>query len=131
MATAQPPLNVLSKDCPSNNVLEMVTGKWSVLVLYALRQGALRYSELQHTVTGISQKMLTQTLRELERNGLVKRTVYPVVPPHTEYELTVLGISLEDIVYRLGWWAQEHMLTVLQARQVYDDQKAKNAGERY
>ena len=69
----------------------MVAGKWPVLVLYALRCDTLRYSDLQRTVEGISQKMLTQTLRELERNGLVKRTVYPVVPPHTEYCLTELG----------------------------------------
>lgn len=112
--------NVLSKNCPSNSVLEMVAGKWQVLILYALRGGKRRYSELQHTVEGISQKMLTQTLRELERNGLVTRTSYPVVPPHTEYELTELGASLENIVYRLGGWAQENIRAVLEARQAYD-----------
>ena len=116
--------NVLSKNCPSNSVLEMVAGKWQVLILYALRGGKQRYSELQHTVEGISQKMLTQTLRELERNGLVKRTSYPVVPPHTEYELTELGASLEDIVYRLGGWAQENIRAVLEARQAYDARSA-------
>jgi DNA-binding HxlR family transcriptional regulator len=110
--------NVLSKNCPSNSVLEMVAGKWQVLILYTLRGGKRRYSELQHTVEGISQKMLTQTLRELERNGLVKRTSYPVVPPHTEYELTELGASLEDIVYRLGGWAQENIRAVLEARKL-------------
>lgn len=114
--------NVLSKYCPSHQVLDLITGKWSVLVLYALRGGKLRYSELEHTVEGISQKMLTQTLRELERNGLVKRTVYPVVPPHTEYELTPLGTSLEGIVYELGGWAQQHMDVVLEARGAYDTQ---------
>lgn len=112
--------NVLSKNCPSNSVLEMVAGKWQVLILYALRSGKRRYSELQHTVEGISQKMLTQTLRELERNGLVKRTSYPVVPPHTEYELTELGVSLESIIYRLGGWAQENIEEVFAARQAYD-----------
>jgi DNA-binding HxlR family transcriptional regulator len=112
--------NVLSRNCPSNSVLEMVAGKWQVLILYALRGGKRRYSELQHTVEGISQKMLTQTLRELERNGLVKRTSYPVVPPHTEYELTELGASLEDIIHRLGGWAQENIRAVLEARQAYD-----------
>lgn len=71
-----------------------------------------------------SQKMLTQTLRELERNGLVKRTAYPVVPPHTEYELTDLGVSLEDIIYRLGGWAQENIRAVLEARQAYDRRSA-------
>ena len=116
--------NVLSKNCPSNSVLEMVAGKWQVLILYALRDGKRRYSELQHTVEGISQKMLTQTLRELERNGLVKRTSYPVVPPHTEYELTGLGASLENIIHRLGGWAQENIQAVLEARQTYDTRRS-------
>lgn len=113
-------VNVLSKYCPSNSVLDMVAGKWSVLVLYALRQGVRRYSELERMIDGISQKMLTQTLRELERNGLVQRTVYPVVPPHTEYQLTPLGVSLDDIVYRMGQWAQMNMWAVLNARSAYD-----------
>lgn len=119
--------NVLSKNCPSQQVLNLITSKWSVLVLYALRGGKLRYSELEHIVEGISQKMLTQTLRELERNGLVKRTVYPVVPPHTEYELTTLGTSLEAIVYELGGWAQRHMDVVLDARGAYDAQASGRA----
>ena len=117
--------NVMSKGCPSNSVLEMVAGKWQVLLLYALRGGKRRYSELQHTVEGISQKMLTQTLRELERNGLVKRTSYPVVPPHTEYELTELGVSLEDIIFRLGGWAEENIRAVFEARHDYDAQRGQ------
>ncbi len=112
--------NVLSKNCPSNSVLEMVSGKWRVLILYALRGRTLRYGELQRVVEGISQKMLTQTLRELERDGLVSRHIFPVVPPHTEYQLTPLGRSLEDIVFRLGGWAQENMDGVLSARASYD-----------
>lgn len=112
--------NVLSKHCPSNSVLEIIAGKWQVLILYALRQRTLRYSELQRAVEGISQKMLTQTLRELERDGLIRRTVYPVVPPHTEYRLTPLGRSLEEIVHDLGGWAQAHMQDVLAARAAYD-----------
>ncbi len=112
--------NVLSRNCPSNSVLEMVAGKWRVLILYALRNGKRRYSELQHTVGGISQKMLTQTLRELERNGLIKRTSYPVVPPHTDYELTELGANLESIIYRLGGWAEENIEAVFAAREAYD-----------
>ena len=114
------PVNVLSKYCPSNSVLDMVSSKWSVLVLYALRRGTLRYSELQHIVEGISQKMLTQTLRELERNGLISRTSYPVVPPHTEYALTTLGKSLEDIIHKLGFWAEDNFTAVQAARAEYD-----------
>ncbi len=116
--------NVLSKGCPSNSVLEMVAGKWQVLILYALKGGKRRYSELQKEVEGISQKMLTQTLRELERNGLVTRTSYPVVPPHTEYELTELGVSLEDIIHHLGSWAQEHIEAVFEARHAYDTRRS-------
>lgn len=119
----QLPASILRKECPSQSVLDMVASKWSVLILYALRHGRLRYSELQHTVEGISQKMLTQTLRDLERNGLVQRTVYPVVPPHTEYELTELGRSLEGVVYQLSTWSHEHMHAVLEARHVYDSQR--------
>ncbi len=115
--------NVLSQHCPSNSVLKMVAGKWRVLVLYALRGEKRRYSDLQRSVGGISQKMLTQTLRDLERNGLVERTVYPVVPPHTEYALTPLGESLEEVVHGLGTWAQDHMEAVLGAREAYDEKK--------
>lgn len=111
--------NVLSQHCPSRTVLDMIASKWSVLILYALRGGTLRYSQLQHAVGGISQKMLTQTLRELERDGLVQRTAYPVVPPHTEYALTPLGQSLEHIVAALGGWAEAHLAQVTAARAAY------------
>ena len=116
--------DVLNLHCPSNRVLKMIAGKWQMLVLYALRKEKRRYSDLQRSVGGISQKMLTQTLRDLERNGLVKRTVYPVVPPHTEYELTALGESLEEVVYALSRWAQDNMAAVLGAREVYDKEDA-------
>lgn len=114
------PANVLSQHCPSNSVLELIAGKWSLLTVYALRRGPLRYSELHRTVGGISQKMLTQTLRELERDGLVSRKVYPVVPPHTEYALTALGCSLQGIATQMGEWAEQYMHAVIQARAGYD-----------
>ena len=113
--------NVLSKYCPSQSVLDMLADRWTVLVAYALKQhGTLRYSQLQTTIEGISQKMLTQTLRSLERNGLVKRTVYPVVPPHTEYNLTELGHSLDTIIGQMAMWAMQNMPEVIQARASYD-----------
>ena len=113
--------NILSKYCPSQSVLEMLADRWTVLVTYALKQrGTLRYSELQTTVEGISQKMLTQTLRSLERNGLATRTVYPVVPPHTEYSLTELGHSLDTIISQMAIWAMQNMPEVIQARATYD-----------
>lgn len=127
MTASQPsgallPPNVLSSSCPSNSVLELIAGKWNMLVIYALRSGTLRYSQLHQAVQGISQKMLTQTLRELERDGLVSRRVYPVVPPRTEYALTPLGRSLEGIVRDLSGWAEGHMDAVLAARGAYDGQ---------
>lgn len=115
-------LNVLSRSCPSNSVLELIAGKWNMLVVYALRDGTLRYSQLHTAIEGISQKMLTQTLRDLERDGLVARRVYPVVPPHTEYCLTPLGRSLQEVVVQMGCWAEQHMMEVLSARADYDGQ---------
>jgi DNA-binding HxlR family transcriptional regulator len=115
-----PPINVLNSRCPSNEVLDMIADKWSVLVIYALRNKLRRYSDLERMIDGISQKMLTQTLRKLERNGLVVRTVYPVVPPHVEYELTELGSSLYKVLSPLCKWSQDHMPEILEARENYD-----------
>jgi DNA-binding HxlR family transcriptional regulator len=113
--------NCLSKHCPSQSVLNMIADRWTVLVVYALKlNGTMRYNQLQSTVEGISQKMLTQTLRSLERNGLVQRTVYPVVPPHTEYKLTELGHSLNDVIGQLAVWSMQNIPEVLTARASYD-----------
>jgi DNA-binding HxlR family transcriptional regulator len=113
--------NCLSKYCPSQSVLDMIADRWTVLVAYALKlNGTMRYNQLQSTVEGISQKMLTQTLRSLERNGLVKRTVYPVVPPHTEYNLTELGHSLDEVITQMAVWSMQNMPEVLTARASYD-----------
>lgn len=115
-----PPINVLNKRCPSNDVLDMVADKWSVLIIYALRQETRRYSDLERMIDGVSQKMLTQTLRSLERNGLVERTVYPVVPPHVEYALTPLGISLHGLLAPLCRWSMDNFVEVLGAREAYE-----------
>jgi DNA-binding HxlR family transcriptional regulator len=115
-----PTINVLNKRCPSNQVLDMIADKWSVLVIHALCKETLRYSDLERMIDGISQKMLTQTLRSLERNGLIRRTVYPVVPPHVDYELTELGWSLHKVLSPLCKWSQEHIAEVWQARENYE-----------
>jgi DNA-binding HxlR family transcriptional regulator len=118
--TAQP-ANVLNNFCPSRQVIAMIADKWSILILWALhRDGTLRYGQLQRTVQGISQKMLTQTLRELERNGLITRTVYEVVPPQVEYELTPLGRSLRQSLSGICNWAQNNLVVVMEARELYD-----------
>src|SRR5574341_1284435 len=90
--------NTLWENCPSREVLNMIADKWTVMVVYALSKGTTRHNQLLHSISGISQKMLTQTLRQLEASGLVRRIVYPVVPPKVEYSLTLLGISLLEPV---------------------------------
>lgn len=104
----------------ANDVISLVGDKWSVLVVSSLGGGVLRFSEIKRAVAGISQKMLTTTLRGLERDGYVTRTVYPVVPPRVEYELTPLGVELLKPVSALGQWAITNHARVLDARRAYD-----------
>jgi DNA-binding HxlR family transcriptional regulator len=115
--------DVYSKDCPSRQVLDRVGDTWSVLVVTMLADGPRRYTELARRIEGVSPKMLTQTLRGLERDGLITRTVYPVVPPRVDYALTVLGKSLLGLVSALEQWAEENIDQVAAARSAYDEAK--------
>ncbi len=109
-----------SPECPPElDAIEAISGKWTVLVVHILSSKTMRHGELQRAVGGISQKVLTQTLRELERNGLVARKVYPVVPPQVEYSLTPLGKSLTKVLDQVCVWAREHYLEVGQSREQY------------
>lgn len=101
--------DVFSAECLSRRALDLIADKWSVLVLGALMERTHRHSELRRRVDGISQKMLTQTLRGLERNRLVRREIYPEVPPRVEYSLTPLGETLRGPVGALCNWAQDHV----------------------
>ena len=101
--------NVLDVNCGSRRVLEVVAQKWVALVVYALIDGRKRHGELRRMVGGISQKMLTQTLRTMEADGLVSRHVFDTVPPHVEYELTPLGRSLQEPLVALCHWSMEHL----------------------
>ena len=112
--------NVYAKDCPSRQLLDRIGDAWSVLIVASLADGAMRYTELAHRIPGISPKMLTQTLRGLERDGLITRTVHAVVPPRVDYGLTPLGESLLSLVSALENWAEGHMEDVLAAREAYD-----------
>ena len=95
---------VLSNECPSREILEHLTTKWSVLVLRCLSDGIHRFSELRQRIDGVSEKMLAQTLKVLEKDGFLIRTVYPVVPPKVEYQLTLLGSqAAEKLNYLIGW----------------------------
>ena len=112
--------SVYAKTCPSRQLLDRIGDAWSVLIVASLADGAMRYTELSHRIAGISPKMLTQTLRALERDGLVTRTVYPVVPPGVDYALTTLGRSLLGLVEALQEWAEQHIGDVVEARTAYD-----------
>jgi DNA-binding HxlR family transcriptional regulator len=101
-------------------ILERVGDKWTLLVIDALGTETMRFSRLQEKVGGISQKMLTQTLRQLERDGLVIRKVHPVVPPHVDYRLTPLGISLAEALCGVWLWVEANLKAVLLARRKFD-----------
>ncbi|GAB1824635.1 winged helix-turn-helix transcriptional regulator [Herbidospora sp. RD11066] len=115
-------------DCASRQLLDRIGDAWSVLIVSHLRGGPLRFTELSRKIDGVTPKMLTQTLRGLERDGLVTRTVYPVVPPRVDYELTPLGRSLEGVVDAITTWADLNIGDVLAARDSYDEKlsMAKN-----
>ena len=105
-----------ARGCPSRDVLTKIGDRWTVLVINALAQGPLRYSELHHRVDGISQKMLSQTLKGLVHDGLATRQVYPEIPPRVEYELTAAGLSLLEPLQMLVNWAIAHMDDIVAAR---------------
>jgi DNA-binding HxlR family transcriptional regulator len=114
-----------SEECPKiSQVLARVGEKWSVLIIIMLAERPRRFSELKRAIGGISQRMLTLSLRGLERDGLVKRTVFPVVPPRVEYELTPLGRSLHAPVSALGEWVRNHLAEIDVARQAFDRREA-------
>ncbi len=105
-------LNGRKYHCPVELVIELISGKWKLLILRELMSGTKRFSQLQRSIPGITQKMLTKQLRELEKAGLVKRKVYPEVPPRVEYSLTELGRSLEDIFNAMHRWGKRYMKEV-------------------
>jgi DNA-binding HxlR family transcriptional regulator len=113
--------DVYASGCPSRDVLDRIGDKWTVLVIGELAEaGPRRFTALRRRLDGVSEKMLTQTLRTLERDGLVLRTVYPEVPPRVEYELTSLGQTLRDPLVALKRWSIEHMQEILAARASYN-----------
>jgi DNA-binding HxlR family transcriptional regulator len=106
-----------------SELLSCIGDKWTVLVVMQLRSGSRRFSELKRDIGSISQRMLTLTLRTLERDGLVTRTVYPTTPPRVDYELTALGHSLREPVEALGTWAMAHLDVIDRSRQQFDGRK--------
>lgn len=122
-------VSVYAEACPSRAILELIADKWTLLILPALRRGRLRNGDLMRLIGGVSQKMLTQTLRELERNGLVNRIDHREVPPRVEYELTDLGRSLSDLMRDLDGWVEENLATVMEARAAFQSAPKKGDGQ--
>ena len=112
---------VFNTQCEGHQILDKIANKWTILIIYALTQDRKRYSDLKQQIVGISPKMLVQNLRNLERNGLVKREVYPTIPPRVDYSLTPLGESLAEPLAILGEWAYQHISDVNAAISQYDN----------
>lgn len=108
------------KACPVRRALDLIDDKWAPLIIHALAGQTMRFSRMRREIDGVSQKVLTQTLRRLERDGIVARTVYPTVPATVEYALTPLGRSLNEALRALNRWSEAHTLAVEDARAVFD-----------
>lgn len=116
-----PVWNVMVASCPSRTSLARIANKWTAMIVIALSAGPLRFGAVREAVGGISGKVLADTLRDLERDGILSRTAYNQMPPRVEYELTPLGCSLQEPLTALGRWAEKNIPDVLAAREAYDD----------
>jgi DNA-binding HxlR family transcriptional regulator len=112
--------DIYNPDCPSRLVLDRVSDKWGPLIVLVLREGPMRFTHLRLGVGGVAPKVLAETLRRLERDGLLTRTAYAEVPPRVEYELTALGHSLAEPISAVATWAEEHTRQITRARDRYD-----------
>jgi DNA-binding HxlR family transcriptional regulator len=110
------------ENCEVRQILDRVADKWSLLVVSLLKRDTMRFTELKRAIEGISQRMLTVTLRNLERDGLVRRTVYPEVPPRVDYQLTPMGCTLLGTIEALVRWTEEHQAEIVRARAQFDAQ---------
>jgi DNA-binding HxlR family transcriptional regulator len=119
--------NAYSADCPTRQILDRVGDKWAVLILLLLRDETQRFNQLRRAIEGISQKMLSQVLKSLERDGLIRRRVIPTVPVTVEYSMTPLGATLAAAVDPLRDWAESNLKEVLAAQRRYDAQHAEKA----
>ncbi|MCM5558733.1 helix-turn-helix domain-containing protein [Pleomorphomonas sp. JP5] len=115
-----PAYDVFDDRCPTRMVLDRLADKWALLVLDRLKGGPVRFNHLRRDIRGLSQKVLSQTLKRLERDGLVKRTVHPTVPVSVDYALTPLGQTLTETVAAFAHWAELNMDAVLAAQAAYD-----------
>ena len=116
--------DVFDAGCPARAVLDVLAEKWALLLVHRLARGPARTSELRRQIGGISEKMLIQTLRRLERNGFVARQAYPEVPPRVEYSLTPLGASLSEPITLLDRWVEQHLQDITSAKREFDRRAA-------
>jgi DNA-binding HxlR family transcriptional regulator len=123
----QRPYDVYESLCPTRLVLDRLADKWAMLILDRLQTGPVRFNRLKRDINGISQKVLSQTLKKLERDGLLRREVFATVPVTVEYRLSDLGETLKDSVAALTHWAENNMDAVLNAQQEYDAREASDA----
>jgi len=126
-ASARAEFATFRADCPSRTVLETLANKWALYVLGALRRwdGPMRFNELRRVLDGVTQKMLTQTLRTLERDGLVRRTVYATMPPRVEYSLTGLGVDVGTLTAAVADWSVAHVDEIRRARTRFDERATR------
>ena len=117
-----PEPELFTLNCPTQQILDIIADKWSVIVLYCLAYRPRRYNEIHRRIEGISQKVLTQTLRKLERHGMVERNVLSEMPPNVEYSLTILGQTLIEPLLAIAKWSREHFSVVVASRYQYDQQ---------
>jgi len=116
------------RGCPVRSVLEMFGNKWTLLVMVTIgrHEGPIRFNGLRRELDGVTQKMLTQTLRTLEREGLVDRAVYPTVPPRVEYKLTELGLDASRLLVGVSDWSEQHIGEILRSRTAFDDRAGED-----
>jgi DNA-binding HxlR family transcriptional regulator len=119
--------NAYAAECPTRQILDRIGDKWAVLILILIREEPMRFNALRRTIEGISQKMLSQVLKSLERDGLIKRRVFATVPVTVEYSITPLGQTLAAAVDPLRDWAEENLKEVLSAQRRYDAQRSAKA----
>ena len=127
LRTAMSQGDVYAAECPSRSVLDHVMSKWGVLVLVGLLEGTHRFSELRRKISGISEKMLAQTLQTLEQDGFVRREVHPVIPPHVDYSLTPLGTGVAEHIEQITDWIEDNLHHVLAARKQPATKRPTNA----
>ncbi len=124
-------IDPFDRNCPSRPFLDLIGSKWALLIICALREGPVRNNALLRRIDGVSQKMLTQTLRDLERDGLITRISHPEVPPRVEYRLTALGQSLSVVLNSIDQWVRENFARVAAAQHTYDAAQSARGAVRH